>query len=681
MNPSTSWRLTPLALAAALPLGVLAQTAAAPAPLQTIVITGNPLRSETLSAPVSVLAGDELVQRRSGSLGETLDGLPGVAATRFGPTASRPVIRGLDGERVRVMNNSNASLDASALSFDHAVPTDPLIATRIEVLRGPAALLYGGSAIGGVVNVLDNRVPQRRIAGFGGAADLRLGGAASERSAAALIEGGGASMAWHADLHLRDAGLQRAPSFAPVADGETLPVTQRVRNSDSRAQGGAVGASWFFGEGRIGLAFDRHRSEYGVVAEPDVSIDMHRNQVRLEGEWTPGTGWLSALRLHGQVADYEHREIEGSGEIGTTFKNRGGELRLEAAHRPLAGLKGVLGVQVERGRFSALGEEAFVPSTQTRREGVFVLEEFVAGPSTTSAGLRLERTQVDSRGDADPAEPKFGAAAGRRFSLASLSLAQRYALGHGWAVSGQASRNQRAPSAAELFANGVHAATGTFERGDPGLGAERGQALELALERQAADGRLRIAAWSARFARYIALRDTGEQVDEAGDVVPPDTPDSVPLYRFEPVRARLQGLEAEWRQRHAMAGWVLHSQWRYDLVRATDRDRGEPLPRIAPWRLGLSLGVERGGLTARIDVNHNGRQSRVPAVDSSTPASTLVDVSLSWRTRLGGSDALWFAKLGNLGNERAYNATTNENVRRLSPLPARALSAGLRVGF
>ncbi|MBK1715047.1 membrane receptor protein, partial [Rubrivivax gelatinosus] len=139
------------------PLASLAQSQ--PDGVERIVITGNPLHSERSASPVSVLAGDELVTRRGGTLGETLDGLPGVSQTGFGPNASRPVIRGLDGDRLRVLDNSGATIDASALSYDHAVPLDPLVATRIEVLRGPAALLYGGNAVGGVVNVLDNRIP------------------------------------------------------------------------------------------------------------------------------------------------------------------------------------------------------------------------------------------------------------------------------------------------------------------------------------------------------------------------------------------------------------------------------------------------------------------------------------------------------------------------------------------
>jgi iron complex outermembrane receptor protein len=675
--------LTPVAqalLALAVSLSAQAQSPNA-APLQTIVVTGNPLRSEAPTTPVASLAGDELALRGAASLGDTLDGLPGVAATRFGPGASRPVIRGLDGERVRVLANSGATLDASALSFDHAVPIEPMLAERIEVLRGPAALLYGGGAIGGVVNVIDNRVPRRPASGFSGAVELRRDGTAAGRAGVLMLEGGDRRSAWHSDLALRDAGELRVPRFEPMQDGTALPATERVRNSDARAQSGAFGASVFLDEWRLGAAFDRQRNAYGVVAEPDVRIDMHRNQLRLESEWTPRATSIRALRAQALLADYEHREIEGGGEVGTTFSHRGGELRVEAVHRRLGFLEGTLGLQIERGRFSALGEEAFVPSTRSEREGLFLLEEASFGPSTTALGLRHERASVASRGDADPDVVRFGAAQERRFSLSSLSLSQRFALGAGWALAGQASRNERAPSAAELFANGVHAATGTYERGDSTLPAERGRAWELALERRVAGSHLRVAAWQARFGRYLGLIDSGLVVDEEGTPVPADTPDAVPLFRFEAVRARLNGVEVDWEQRLVLGGMALQVRAGYDRTRADDLTHGEPLPRIAPERLRAGLTLARGAWQWRLDLTRLARQDRVPATDSATPGATLVDLGLAWRGAWAGREALVWLKLGNAGDRLAKNASTFETVRQLAPLPGRALSAGLRMAI
>jgi iron complex outermembrane receptor protein len=286
---------------------------------------------------------------------------------------------------------------------------------------------------------------------------------------------------------------------------------------------------------------------------------------------------------------------------------------------------------------------------------------------------------VDSRGDADAAEPRFGAATQRRFSPTSVSMSQRFDLGGGWALAGNASRNQRAPSAAELFANGVHAATGTYEQGDVTLGTERGTAWELAVEQRSATGQLRLAAWSARFGRYLGLIDSGLFVDETGTPVPADTPEAVPLYRFEAVRARLRGLEAQWEQRFMLPGWTLHARAGADRTIADDLTHGEPLPRIAPSRLRAGLTLERGAWQLRLDATRLARQGRVPATDSATAGATLVDLALAWRGTWATRGTLLWLKLGNAGDRLARNAATLESVRQLSPLPGRALSAGLRM--
>ena len=207
---------------------------------QTVVITGNPLGREIGARAASSLSGTELTLRRAGTLGETLDGLPGVAGSGFGPNASRPVIRGLDGDRVRVLDNGGASIDASNLSFDHAVAINPLVAERIEVLRGPSALLYGGNATGGVINTIDNRIPKSLVDGMAGRAELRLGGASRERVAAAVIDGGAGNLAWHADVVARRSDDQRVPLYTPLEDGQALDPSRRVRNSASQSEGGAL---------------------------------------------------------------------------------------------------------------------------------------------------------------------------------------------------------------------------------------------------------------------------------------------------------------------------------------------------------------------------------------------------------------------------------------------------------
>ncbi len=653
--------------------------------LDTVVITGNPLGSTQMAAPVSVLSGDALVLRRGSSLGETLAGLPGVSSTYFGPNANRPVIRGLDGDRVRILSNAGASIDASSLSFDHAVPIDPLIVDRIEVLRGPGALFYGGSAVGGVVNALDNRIPRAPLMGLSGVAEVRLGGANRERSGAALIETGNGPFALHADVFGRDTSSLRVPRYTPVEDGEPQGRSRRVRNSASETRGGSLGGSLFFGEagrtGRIGLAVDTYDSDYGVTAEPDVTIKLKRDHVGFASELKGLGGPLQALRLNANHTDYQHKEIEGSGDVGTVFSSEGYDVRIEAEHAPIGPLRGVIGVQHEDVDFSALGEEAFVPGTRTRKTGLFALEELPWSGGTLSLGARVDRVNVDSDGDADPAEPKFGASVDRRFTLRSFSLANVYPLTPAWSVSGTLSSTERAPTYFELYANGVHAATGSYEQGNPALSNERATHIDLAVEWKTQTDRLRLGMFNTRFSRFISLDATGEQVDKSGAVVADGTPDSVPLYRFSAVRARLHGVEIEGRKRLADLPWTLDVTSKFDATRATNRTTGEPLPRVAPWRLNLGLDASRGPWGARIEVDHSARQGKVPDTDTPTDRYTIVNLSLSKRFSLSDADAIWFVKLTNLGNELAYSASTIDTLRGLSPLPGRAVKVGMRVSF
>jgi iron complex outermembrane receptor protein len=673
------------AIAAILPFAhaALAQstadtTAAATAPsttMQKVIITGNPLGSSDIAAPVSVLAGDELVLKRGSSLGDTLKGEPGVSTSYFGPNASRPIIRGMDGERVRMLTNAGASMDASTLSFDHAVPIDPLIIERLEVLRGPGALLYGGS---GVVNAIDNRIPKQRLNGPSGALEMRLGGAESERGGAALAETGNSQYALHVDMFGRSTSDLRTPRYTPIEDGTPLPESTTVRNSFSRTQGGAIGGSMFFGSGYVGLSVDTYDSRYGTPAEADVHIDMKRNHVGLAFEAKDLGGPLRSLRGTFNNTDYQHQEVDSAGNVGTTFKTAGNELRMEAEHQRIGPLRGVVGLQWEDFDFAALGEEAFVPSTRTKRQALFGLEELAWFGGTLTGGLRLEHASVHSAGDEDPANPKFGAASERSFALHSASISNLYKLGAQWSVSGSLSLSERAPTSFELYANGLHAATAAFERGDPTLAKERGTNLDLALQYKAGADHLRVGVFATRFSHFISLEATGNSVPVTDDT---GTTTNFAEFAFRDVRARMHGIEIEGQHRFVERPWTLDATGKLDLTHATNADTGEALPRVAPLRLLVGLDASQGEWGGRIEVDHAARQGRVPSTDTPTQGYTLVNASLTRRFTLGNSDGLWFLKLGNIGNTLAYSASTVQTVRDLSPLPGRSLKTGVRLNF
>lgn len=655
-------------------------TAAATAPTAVIVITGNPLRNE-VGPPASVLTGDALTRARSGTLGDTLSALPGVAASGFGPQSSRPVIRGLDGDRIRLLDNGGAAVDASSLSFDHAAAIDPLVVERFEVLRGPAALLYGGNATGGVVNAIDNRIPTSALSGLGGRAEVRFGGAARERSGAAVLEGGAGGFNWHADVAGRKSEDQRVPRFTPIEDGVPGQPRTRVINSGGDSRAGALGASWADADGYVGVSLDSYRNDYGVTVEPDVTIDMKRERASVAGERRFGDGAaIERIEFQAGRTRYQHQEIEGTGEVGTTFDSRGSELRLQGHHAAWswAGgtLRGVFGVQLERLDFSALGEEAFVPDTRSRSNALFALEEWKRGALTLSAGLRGERVTVASDGDAPGApEPRFGPAAERRFTPGSASLGAAWSLTPALSVTASLGRTQRAPTYYELYANGVHVATGAYELGDPTLGAERSTHAELGAQWHEGSSRLHASVFTTRFARYIALDATGSVIDVVNDE---GETESFPQYAFRAVPARLWGLELEGKTRLLDTPWALDLSGALDAVRGSNRATGEPLPRLPPLRARLGLEASQGPWTAGLTLRHLARQSRVPANDVPTPSATLVDASLSWRQRWGAADTLVFLRLDNLGDELAYNASALRTARELSPLPGRSVTLGLR---
>jgi len=659
-----SFAMAPVA-AACLSVFVVSLAHADPAEsLDKVVVTGNPLKSQVLAQPSDSLSGDQLVLTRAANLGDTLQGLPGVAATNFGPNASRPSIRGLDGDRVRILSNSGASVDASNLSFDHGVAIDPLVIDKVEVLRGAAALLYGGNAVGGVVNTLDNRIPRTLIQGLSGAAEVRFGGASNDKSGAVVLDGGSGSpqsgVGWHVDLAGRDADDQRAPRFD--SDGESRTS---VRNSAARSHGGAVGGSVFFQGGFAGVSVDDFHTDYGTTAEADVTIRMQRQRLATAGEWATTDGPIHRISWQLSRNRYEHQEVEGTGEVGTTFKSTGTDGRLEVEHVAIGPVKGLIGLQTEALDFSALGEEAFVPGTRTRSTGVFVLEQAKLAGVDWSAGARTERVTVDSDGG-----DRFGPAQSRRFSPMSLALSGVLPLNNAWSLSANLNRTQRAPAYYELFANGLHVASAAFERGDTTLGLERSKGADIGLKWEGDQSHVHVNVYETRFSNYIALQANGETADNDGE--------AVPVYNFQAVPARLRGVELEgrWQAHPAVA---LLAQ--LDTVRGDNRATGEPLPRLAPLRGMLGLEARRGDWSGKLEWRGAARQTRVAEFDTPTPGYGTVRLSVARQLRWGQTDALWYLKLDNLGNKLAYNATAVPTIRDLAPQAGRSASTGLQLRF
>ncbi|MFT4102416.1 MAG: TonB-dependent receptor [Burkholderiaceae bacterium] len=668
--------------------------------LEQVVITANPLGSSRITPPASVLQGRDLTLRQARTIGETLDGLPGVSSTYFGPGASRPIIRGLDGDRIRLLQNGVGALDASALSYDHAVPQDVLSVDRVEVLRGPAALLYGGNAIGGVVNTIDNRIPREPVDSVGGEVDLGYGGAARERSLAGRVTGGNGQFAISADGFTRRSSDLRIPgyawskrqrmgqgSFASADDQEgggadgnaAANARRRLPNSNGHAEGGSMGASWTTANGYLGMSYGAYRSEYGSVAEPSVRLKMQQDKLNFAGEQRNLSGPFSAIRFNLAYTDYEHREIE-DGEVGTTFRNRGFEGRIEARHAPLGKLEGTVGLQVNQSRFSALGEEAFVPTSRTRGLALFAVEEYAASDALTlSFGGRYEHTELSPEAQGNE---RFADARRRSFGAGSVSTGARYRLDKQWTLDGNLAYVERAPTYYELYANGMHVATGVFELGDNDARKERSVSIDAGVGFDDGQHSGRVGVFYTRFQNYLGLSRSGNLcAEEGGEMVCSAAIDEGRAeYVYAGVPARFYGVEAQSRLHLGRIGGGHYDlELRGDLTRATNRDTGEALPRIPPVRVGAALTHRQGAWRTRLDVQHAFAQDHVPSNDVRTDGYTLVGASIAYGFKVGGTYWETYLRGTNLTNADARLATSI--LRDIAPLGGRALWVGARMVF
>lgn len=664
--------------------------------LKEVVVTANPLGSDLndMVAPVSTLGGDALTVRQASTLGETLNSMPGVTSTYFGPNSSRPAIRGLDGDRIKVLQNGGSTLDASTLSYDHAVPIDPLVAEKIEVVRGPAALMYGGNAVGGVVNVIDNRIPRDPITGVTGAADVSgtIGGDKG-RNASGLLEAGNGKFAVHADAFVRQTSDLRIPGYArsgslratqPLPEGET-EAYGKIPNTNAHQEGGSMGGSYTWADGFVGANWSTYRNDYGTPAEADARIKMRQDRFALEGESRnlagATNGIFESVKGKFSYTDYEHREIE-DGVTGTTFKNHGWDARLEATHGKIGNMTGVIGTQFGHTDFSALGEEAFVPSTATDNAALFVFEELPlisSGDLKLNFGGRLDHSKVKASANGND---RFTDAE-RSFNAGSASAGLLYKLNPVWTVTSNLSYTERAPTFYELYANGPHLATGSFEVGDPNASKERATSIDLGMRFKQGNHSGSVSGYYSRFQNYLALLNTGTFRDSEGNVVAAGSEGALPELQYLGVPATLYGFEAEGKtrllQKMLTTSDSLDFEARADYVHGENRSNGEPLPRLSPLRLGGSLVYAAGPWGARINVDWNARQSRVPTGDTPTDAYTMLGIALTYKMKLSGTQTLFYVRGDNLTNTEARSATSI--LRDIAPLPGRSVRIGMRTQF
>ena len=652
---------------------------------EQITVTASPLgRAATeLAQPATVLSEDELRRKRAASLGDTLGQELGVQSSAFGAGSGRPIIRGLDGPRVRVLENGLGTGDASTLSPDHAVTTETLRADQIEILRGPASLLYGSGAIGGVVNVVSKTIPRERVDGLAGEVELRGATANRERTGSFTLDGGAGDIAWHLDAFKRRTRDYKIPGAALRAgledrdhhegeeeeEHEAHAPSGRLPNSDVDMRGMGAGASWFGRGGYVGAGAQKLENDYGVPTGEGVRIRMEQERGELATEWANPLPGFSRLRARAARNRYEHREIEAGGEIGTTFRNRATEARVELQH--LLPWRGTIGAQLQRQDLSALGEEAILPPTRSESDAVFAVAEKAFGDLTFDAGIRFEREK--RRPDADLPS--------RDFQLTTPAVGIVWRVSPDLRFSIAATQAQRAPSAEELYSFGAHHATATFDIGDPNLAKEVSRNVDVTFRKVTGESRWKVNVFANRVKDYVYAAS----VDEDGDGIPdrighegePEEDGEFLVQRYSQAAARFRGIEAEWTYRPASGTHGVRVFG--DLTRAKLSGGGN-LPRIAPARIGFEADVARGPFGASLTAIHAFEQKRTAELESATPSYTRLDAELTWRVELGrGRQATLFLQGTNLADEEIRLHTSY--LKDVAPQMGRSFLVGLRSRF
>jgi len=703
-------------IALAFSSGAMAQTAPTDAGKDResteVIVTALINTSETdVLQGTTVLKGEALTRQLRSTIGETLARQPGVSATSFGPNASRPILRGFQGERIRVLSDGIGSIDVSNTSVDHAVVIDPLLAERVEVLRGPTALLFGSSAVGGVVNVLDRRIP-RSIPGNGYRLDAigTYGSAANERSVAGAGDVAvGGKLVLHADgSYARTSDLRtgsgfllarqaRAAALSQVGLPQVVPpgedpidfaasanLRNRLPNSAAETWTAGVGAAIITDTGNLGISYSHYDSLYGVPiryatqvgqAQEAPRLAVVQNRVDLRGEVQTGGGFLDRIRIRAGHATYRHFELDPAGAIGTAFFNNGLEGRLELVQANRGGWRGASGVQYFNRQFNVVGGEAFLPRNETDQIGLFTLQSFETGRLRVEGGLRYERTMLNAKtltGDLR----FFGGK--RSYDAVSGSLGVSVGVTDAIRIGLNGSRTERAPSAEEAFANGPHAGTQAYELGSPNFALEKSWGLEATLHAHGDGFSFDASAYYNWFSNYISENQVDQAVCEAA-AAPSGRDVDLPCFQYQQADARYYGFEAEGSVRVArIGGYTINADLLGDYVRADISNRG-PVPRIPPFRLLGGVEAQGDKLTGRVEVEHSFRQGRVAAFETPTDAFTLVNASVAFAPFGRDSRTSIVVSANNLFDEVARRHASF--LKDFAPLAGRDIRVTLRVGL
>lgn len=651
--------------------------------LEPVIVTSPlQLKLSESAMPVTVLSDDELRMKTGHSIGDTLKNELGISSQSFGPGVGTPVIRGQAGPRVRVLSNGIGSNDVSAISPDHATSVEPLLAERIEVLRGPAALLYGSGAMGGVVNVIDNRIPGQMFDKLAGAAlEQRFDSTADEASTTMKVEGGQGNIAYHLDGFYRhrnnlDIGGNGIDTAKVGITDPSLAVVDNPRdylnNTGAEAISGSAGLSWIDDFGFAGASVNNINNNYGIApngtGEEIVQIAMRQSKYDFKSELNHPFKFAKSIKTRLGYTDYEHTEI-ANGEPGAFFTNQSYEGRLEMNHRDIGPLRGVVGFQAQASDFNAiekLSGDSIVPRSDITSYGVFAVESFDIGPLTYQLGIRVEQTDIRPDGMNGLGYTPVSAAASALWKLDnrnSLNLA--------------VTRSSRAPNVQELLSNGFHDATRSFEIGSLALKEETSYNLDLGYRFKTDWLRAEFDLFHNWASDYITQQRNGEFVDDDGN---PCVADCVPVVISGQQDAIFKGYEAKlivpmMENHHDLLELTLFS----DYTRGEFVNRGD-VPRMPPLRYGLQLDYNRDKLSSYLRLTRADDQPHAGEFETSTAGYFLLNVGVNYQLKAYRDAKLMvFAKGNNLLNENIRNSTSY--LRNFAPEAGRGAEVGFRVSY
>jgi len=639
--------------------------------VQTVTVTSSAFgKDDTLQIlnPSKVLAGPELRAKVSSSLGETLGGELGVSASGFGAGASRPIIRGLEGPRVKILQNGMSVADVSTVSNDHAVASESATAQQIEVLRGPAALLYGSGAIGGLVNVVDNRIPSTLSKTTTGEAELRLGSVNQEKSLSFSTDTSAGDVAFHLDGNTRNTADYKIPRHTDVADPSS--ATGKLPTSFTREANLTFGANLIQQWGHIGAAVQTLKDHYGIPTAEQSFIDLRQNRVDFDGAINKPFDGFSNLQLKVSGTDYKHAEKAADGTALTRFTNRELENRLTITQDKWQGWEGNWGIQNENSRFSALsaatGRADTVPTTTSHSIAGFVVEQKQFGNVTINFGTRVENVKRSP-------EAQF-LLPDRSYTLGSASVGAQWQFTPSYAAGFSVSTAQRAPTTEELYSNGPHESTATFDIGNVNLRKENSRNLELSFQKTSGLLHWKINAFVNKINNFVYGRIDGLQVDESG------TPDPTAEFTqrfFSQAAATIHGGEAEISYNEHGDGFSYRAY--ADTSKGTLDNLGS-LPLQPANRIGLEIGYRHAGWRNSLNIVNAQKQDRLASFEKFvTPGYTKVDLNITYSHPYANTELTWFLQGKNLFNQDIRLATSL--LKETVPQPGRGVVAGVRATF